>query len=96
VTESVSDAEVAYNGSEGIEKARVFHPDVVVICDIGLPEMDGHEVARRMRADPELADVRLIALTLGMDGHEVARRMRADPELADVRLIALTLGAHQD
>jgi PAS domain S-box-containing protein len=54
--------EVAYTGREGIEKAQAFHPDVV-LCDIGLPEMDGYEVARRMRADPALGRVGLIALS---------------------------------
>ena len=54
--------EVAYTGREGIEKAQAFHPDVV-LCDIGLPEMDGYEVARTMRADPELGTVGLIALS---------------------------------
>jgi PAS domain S-box-containing protein len=54
--------EVAYNGREGIEKARVFHPDVV-LCDIGLPGMDGYEVARTMRADPELRWIGLIAVS---------------------------------
>jgi CheY-like chemotaxis protein len=33
------------------------------LLDIGLPEMDGYELARRMRASPELQHVRLIALT---------------------------------
>ena len=43
-------------------KARAFQPDVV-LCDIGLPEMDGYEVARTMRADPELGTVGLVALS---------------------------------
>jgi CheY-like chemotaxis protein len=34
-----------------------------VLCDIGLPEMDGYEVARRMRADPALGRVGLVALS---------------------------------
>jgi CheY-like chemotaxis protein len=54
--------EVAHSGRDGIEKARAFHPDVV-LCDIGLPEMNGYEVARRMRADPELGRVGLVAVT---------------------------------
>jgi CheY-like chemotaxis protein len=54
--------EVAYSGREGLEKAHAFHPDVV-LCDIGLPEMDGYEVARRMRADAELDRVALVAVS---------------------------------
>jgi len=54
--------DVAYSGREGIEKARVFHPDVV-LCDVGLPEMDGYAVARTMRADPEIGRAALIAVS---------------------------------
>jgi CheY-like chemotaxis protein len=53
---------VAYSGPDGLRKARVFKPEVV-FCDIGLPGMDGYEVARAMRADPELRSVYLVALT---------------------------------
>jgi signal transduction histidine kinase/ActR/RegA family two-component response regulator len=53
---------VAYSGAVAIESARDFRPDVV-ICDIGLPEMDGHEIARRLRRDPDLAPATLIAMT---------------------------------
>jgi two-component system CheB/CheR fusion protein len=53
---------VAYRGAEGLDKARAFKPDVV-LCDIGLPEMDGYQVARAMRADDQLRRVQLIALT---------------------------------
>jgi len=54
---------VATTGREGVEAAKRTRPDAVV-CDIGLPgELNGHDVARVLRADPELAGVRLIALT---------------------------------
>jgi signal transduction histidine kinase len=53
---------VAYSGVAALESARDFKPDVV-ICDIGLPEMDGHEIARRLRRDPDMAPATLIALT---------------------------------
>jgi len=53
---------VAFRGGEGIEKARAWRPDVLV-CDIGLPDMEGHEVARTFRGDPELRTVYLVALS---------------------------------
>jgi two-component system CheB/CheR fusion protein len=56
------DVEVAYDGREGVEKARAFHPDLV-LCDIGLPEMDGYEVARAIRSDPGLRSAYLVAVT---------------------------------
>lgn len=45
-----------------LERARHEQPDLV-ISDLGMPEMDGYELARRLRALPELADVVLVALT---------------------------------
>jgi len=54
--------EVAYSGPEGLAKARAFDPEVV-LCDIGLPGMDGYDVARALRADPALRAVYLVALT---------------------------------
>ena len=53
---------VAHDGRAGLAQARVFAPDVV-LCDIGLPEMDGYEVARAIRADPETASTFLVAVT---------------------------------
>ncbi|HEY4563471.1 MAG TPA: ATP-binding protein, partial [Thermoanaerobaculia bacterium] len=67
------EAEVAFDGLAGIEKARSFRPDVV-LCDIGLPGgLDGHGVARAFRADPELRSAFLIALT-GYGQEEDRRR----------------------
>jgi signal transduction histidine kinase/ActR/RegA family two-component response regulator len=54
--------EVAFTGPEGLEKAHSFMPDVV-LCDIGLPGMDGYEVARMMRRAQSLRGTKLVALT---------------------------------
>jgi PAS domain S-box-containing protein len=63
---------VAVTGREAIEMAPGFAPDAVV-CDIGLPELDGFAVARTLRSDPRFNAVRLIALTgYGRDA-DVAR-----------------------
>jgi CheY-like chemotaxis protein len=54
--------DVAYDGPEGIAKARELRPDVV-LCDIGLPVMDGYEIARAFRADEALRSTYLVALS---------------------------------
>ncbi|MBI2893673.1 MAG: PAS domain S-box protein [Deltaproteobacteria bacterium] len=56
------DVAVAHNGPEGLSKARDFQPEVV-LCDIGLPGMDGFAVARAFRADEALRRVVLVALS---------------------------------
>jgi CheY-like chemotaxis protein len=52
----------AYNGPAALEVAETFQPDVVLL-DIGLPGLDGYEVARRMRRHERLKSVLLIAVT---------------------------------
>ena len=59
---STIDAIVAANGLDGVAEAKRSHPDAVV-CDIGLPGMDGYAVASALRRDPETARARLIAVT---------------------------------
>jgi CheY-like chemotaxis protein len=56
------EVEVAHDGGAGLERARAFGPEIV-LCDIGLPVMDGYEVAKAIRADPALASVHLVAVT---------------------------------
>ncbi len=56
------EVEVAFLGADGIERARAWGPDVV-LCDIGLPDVAGHEVARALRGDPALRRTFLVALT---------------------------------
>jgi len=55
-------ARIASDGPEGLRAAHEFGPDVV-LCDIGLPGMDGYEVARRLRQDPSLSSAMLVAVT---------------------------------
>jgi CheY-like chemotaxis protein len=52
----------AYDGLAGLELARQHRPDVVLL-DIGLPLMDGYEVARRCREEPALKGMTLVAMT---------------------------------
>ena len=56
------DVAVAYDGATGLVAARAFAPDFV-LCDVGMPDMDGYAVARAFRADAGLAGVFLVALT---------------------------------
>ncbi|GAB6194764.1 hybrid sensor histidine kinase/response regulator [Lysobacter xanthus] len=53
---------IAYDGPTALEAVETFTPDVVLL-DIGMPGMDGYEVARRLRGDPAKSALRLIALT---------------------------------
>jgi two-component system CheB/CheR fusion protein len=56
------EVEVAHDGPDGIAKARASKPHLV-LCDIGLPGMDGFEVARAFRADGTLKKTYLVALS---------------------------------
>jgi CheY-like chemotaxis protein len=56
------EARVAYDGVAGVRAAREWPPDVV-LCDIGLPGLDGYGVAVALRGQPATAQARLIAVT---------------------------------
>jgi PAS domain S-box-containing protein len=56
------EVQVVHTGPKGAQAAAAWRPDAVV-CDIGLPEMDGFAVARQLRSDPALAGTYLIAVT---------------------------------
>jgi two-component system CheB/CheR fusion protein len=74
---------VAHDGPAALESARSVRPEVV-LCDIGLPGMDGYAVARAFRADPALRDAYLVALTgyAMPDDHEKARAAGFDEHVA--------------
>jgi PAS domain S-box-containing protein len=55
-------AMIAYTGAAGLALARQERPDVI-LCDLGLPEINGYGVARAIRSDPALAHIWLVALS---------------------------------
>jgi CheY-like chemotaxis protein len=55
-------AKMALDGPTAIELAKSFCPDVV-LCDIGMPEMNGYEVCKAMRREPVLQNTIFIAHT---------------------------------
>ena len=59
----------AHDGPQALDNARLHHPEIILL-DISMPEMDGYEVARRMRGELGLGDALLIALSgYGEDRH---------------------------
>jgi PAS domain S-box-containing protein len=67
-------ARAAHRGTDALDAAHQFRPDIVFL-DIGLPGMDGYEVARRFRQDPELRRAVLVAIT-GWGTEEDKRQSR--------------------
>jgi CheY-like chemotaxis protein len=64
---------VASNALKALDIVRAFRPEVI-LADIGLPGIDGHELARRIRQDPDLAaNLELLAAVTG-DAEAGARR----------------------
>jgi CheY-like chemotaxis protein len=56
------EVEIAHNGISALTVARRFDPELIFL-DIGLPEMNGYEVARRLRQEAGLARTKFIALS---------------------------------
>ncbi len=56
------EVETAFDAETGLVAARRFGPDVI-LCDIGLPGMDGYQIIRKIREDAELKPIYVVALT---------------------------------
>lgn len=95
---------VAYDGRTALEMAEILKPEVVLL-DLGLPHLSGHEVAQRLRTLPWGSTARLIALTGWGQEDDMLRSRQAgfdehftkpvDSEVLLNRIIALTRGEAQ-
>jgi len=56
------EVETAFDAETGLVAAHSFGPDVI-LCDIGLPGMDGYQIIRKIREDAELSPIYVVALT---------------------------------
>src|SRR2546428_4035979 len=93
----------ASNGQEALESLRVRKP-TLVITDIVMPEMDGYELCRRIRADERLADLPLILLTALSDPEDVFKGLQCgadnfvtkpyDPAILVARIEYLLANVH--
>jgi DNA-binding response OmpR family regulator len=63
------DVQVADNGKIGLEKVKDFHPDII-LTDILMPEIDGFEVIKQIKADADLKTIPILIMSnLGQEDH---------------------------
>ncbi len=66
----------AVDGAEGLARIHDYRPDLVLL-DVMMPELDGFEVCRRVRADPNLAFIPIILVTAKSDSRDVVQGLEA-------------------
>ena len=64
------------DGMRALALCKEFRPGVALL-DLEMPELDGYETARRLRDDPELADLRIVAISGRSDERTSARAWEA-------------------
>jgi CheY-like chemotaxis protein len=97
----------ARDGEEGVQMALRTIPDLI-LCDLALPKLDGYGVARRLKADPSLKRIPLIAVTasamvgdrdkvmaIGFDGY-ITKPITPETFVADVVKLLHTHDGHGD
>lgn len=66
----------ANNGNSALEMLQQLKPDLI-LCDIMMPEMDGYELARQLKSNPQTADIPLIFLTALSESEDVIKGFEA-------------------
>ncbi len=68
--------QVVLNGLAALDEVRKFNPQVVLL-DIGMPAVDGHEVTRRLRREPDFQQVPIIIISGHGRDEDVERSLRS-------------------
>jgi PAS domain S-box-containing protein len=73
-------ARAVYDGTTAVALSRAESPDIMFV-DVGMPGMTGYDVARQIRQQPDLAQIRLVALTGYGQDHDRSRALQAGFDL---------------
>ena len=79
----------AHDGAAGVEATKRERPDLVLM-DMSLPEIDGWEATRRIKADPETRAIKVIALTAHAMAEDRDRALAAGCDDYDTKPVYLT------
>ena len=83
------DVEIAEDGALGLAAMRSYEPDLVLM-DMGLPVMDGWTATSTAKADPEIADIPIIALTAHALEADKVRAIEAGADDFDTKPVDLS------
>ncbi len=83
------DVAVAKDGEEGIAMAQELLPELILM-DLDLPKIDGWEATRRLRAEPETCNIKIIALTAHAMGGDRQRALDAGCDDYDSKPVDLS------
>ena len=87
--------DTADNGRQGLKLLHRFPRPHIVLLDLGLPMVNGHEFLRRQKRDPEIADVPVLVIT-AMDGAYEPEAMAVLPKPLDLPKLMSLLSGFRD
>jgi DNA-binding response OmpR family regulator len=86
------EVETALSGADGLKKAREMKPDLVIL-DVMMPDMDGFQVCRFLKDDPDTAHIEVLMLTSKGGVNRPARDVHCFRTKLDDRMEGFDVGA---